>query len=201
MTTKIRLWLAGLMFVAVLSLLIHCEASIAQGKKKEVDVAVREIADELKKGNKAEARKLAEEAAKNIDKIPDMMHLFKNRNKGGLGAGSTPLTNPSKDGIDSMIRELANKEVANIAKQAAAFEEMGYHIAAMGELANAAVGKAEIGGPKKTKKAWLEGSAEMRDLGLAFAKAAAGKNAKEIKTAASKVYSNCNRCHSNFKDN
>lgn len=201
MTTKLRLWLAGLMLVAVLLVLCQSNATGALGKKKEVDVATKEIADELKKGNKDAARKLAEEATKNIEKIPDMMFLFKNRNKGGLGVGSMPLANPSKDGIDSMLRDLVGtKEVPGIAKQAAALEEMGYHIAAMGEFSMAAVGKAEIGGKDKTKENWLKASEEMRDFGVAFAKAATTKDPKTIRAAASKVYSSCSRCHSKFKD-
>jgi hypothetical protein len=200
MTTKVRIWVASAMLAAMLGLAFVSSPSAAQGKKKEVDVAVKEIADELKKGNKAAAKKMADDAAKNLDEISDMMHLFRPRNKGGLGVGSTPLTNPAKDGIEVMIRDLSRDVPGGIAKQAASLQEMGYHIAAMGELANAAVAKAPVGGGKKTKKAWTEMSEDMRSLGLAFAKASAGKGGQEIKTAANKVNANCNKCHSIFKE-
>jgi hypothetical protein len=199
MTTKVRMCVAGITLVAGFGLISISGASFAQGKKA-VDVAVKEIADALKKGDKAKAKKLADDAAKNLDEIPDMMHLFKTRNKGGLGAGSTPLANPAKDGIEVMIRDLARDVPGGIAKQAAGLEEMGYYIAAMGELANAAAVKAPTGGGKKTKKAWTEMSEDMRVLGVAFAKASAAKGAQEIKTAAAKVNANCNKCHSIFKE-
>jgi hypothetical protein len=199
MTTQFRTWIAGLMLAAVFGLIFISGPSAAQGKKKEVDVAVKEIAEELKKGNKAAAKKLADETAKNLDEISDMMHLFRPRNKGGLGVGSTPLPNPAKDGIEVMIRDLARDVPGGIAKQAAGLQEMGYYIAAMGELANAAVGKAQTGSGKKTKKAWSEMSEDMRTLGVAFAKAS-GKGAQDIKTAAGRVNANCNKCHSIFKE-
>lgn len=199
MTTKVRMCIAGITLAAVFGLISMSGPSFAQGKK-EVDVAVKEIADELKKGDKAKAKKLADQAAKNLDEISDMMHLFRPRNKGGLGVGPMQLANPAKDGIEVMIRDLARDVPGGIAKQAAALEAMGYYIAAMGELANAAVVKAPTGGGKKTKKAWTEMSEDMRVLGLAFAKASAAKGAQEIKTAASKVNANCNKCHSIFKE-
>ena len=198
MTTKVRMCVAGITLAAVFGLISMSGPSFAQGKK-EVDVAVKEIADELKKGNKAAAKKMADDAAKNLDEISDMMHLFRPRNKGGLGVGPIPLANPAKDGIEVMIRDLARDVPGGIAKQAAGLEAMGYYIAAMGELANAAVGKAPSGG-KKTKKAWTEMSEDMRVLGLAFAKASAAKGAQEIKTAAGRVNVNCNKCHSIFKE-
>ena len=199
MTTKVRMCVAGVMLAAVFGLTSMSGPSFGQGKK-DVDVVVKEMADELKKGDKAKAKKLADDAAKNLDEISDMMHLFRPRNKGGLGVGRNPLANPAKDGIEVMIRDLARDVPGGIAKQAAALEEMGYYIAAMGDLANAAVGKAPTGGGKKTKKAWTEMSEDMRVLGLAFAKASAAKGAQEIKTAAGKVNANCNKCHSIFKE-
>jgi hypothetical protein len=199
MTTKVRMCVAGIMLAAVFSLISMSGPSFGQGKK-DVDVAVKEMADELKKGDKAKAKKLADDAAKNLDEISDMMHLFRPRNKGGLGVGPIPLANPAKDGIEVMIRDLARDVPGGIAKQAAGLEAMGYYIAAMGELANAAVGKAPTGGGKKTKKAWTEMSEDMRVLGVAFAKASAAKGAQEIKTAAAKVNANCNKCHSIFKE-
>src|SRR5262249_37581826 len=133
MTTKVRMCVAGVMLAAVLGLISMSGPSFGQGKK-DVDVVVKEMADELKKGDKAKAKKLADDAAKNLDETSDMMHLFRPRNKGGLGVGRNPLANPAKDGIEVMIRDLARDVPGGIAKQAAALEEMGYYIAAMGEL-------------------------------------------------------------------
>ncbi|MBI3822302.1 MAG: hypothetical protein HY289_06440, partial [Planctomycetes bacterium] len=188
MTTRFRIGIAAVTVMMSLALLACSDSSFGKDKKdnKPVDVAVKEIAAALKKGEKDKAKQLAEAAAKNLEDIPGMMHLFKTRKMEGLGVGTTPLANPAKDGIEVMIRDLARDVPGGIAKLAPALEEMGYHIAAMGELSNAAVGKAQIGGAKKTKKAWTEYSEEMRTLGIAFSKAAAGKGGQEIKIAAGK---------------
>lgn len=199
MTTKSRIAITAATLAMFFALIAGTGPSYGNGKKKPVDAAVKEIAAELKKGNKDKAKQLAEAAAKNIEDIPEMMHLFKPRNKEGLGVGSTPLANPAKDGIEVMIRDLARDVPGGIAKLAPALEEMGYHIAAMGELSSAAAGKVQFTN-KKTKKAWTDMSEEMRKLGGDFAKAAAGKGGQEIKIAAAKVNANCNKCHSIFKD-
>ena len=107
-------------------------------------------------------------------------------------------TNKAKDGIEIMLRDLARDVPSNIAKLADALETTGYYIAAISEL-SAAKGWAKDSG-KKTKKAWNEYSEEMTNLGIAFAKAANGKGAQQIKTAAAKLNENCNRCHSIFKE-
>jgi hypothetical protein len=154
----------------------------------------------IKKGDDAAAKKMAAALAKGIgeDELGDLMHMFKPRIKGGLGVGEVKGPNPAKDGIEVMIRDYARDVPGNVGKQAANLETTGYWIAALAQVTHAKAPKRDIG--KKTIKAWNEYSSDMHKAGIAFAKAAAGKGAQEIKTAASKVYSSCNNCHSVFKD-
>ena len=160
--------------------------------------SIKKIAAALKKGDKTEAKKLAAAAAKKVDDIEALMHMFKPRSKGGLGIGDKAGGNPAKDGIEVTLRDLGRDAPANVGKQAEALEATGYNIAAIAEIALAkGWGKNE---GKKTKVTWNEYSEELGKLGFAFSKAAAGKGAQEIKTAASKLNENCNRCHSVFKE-
>ena len=198
MTTKIRIWVAGFTLAAVAGLIGMSESSHAQGGNG-LKGTVEKIADALKAGDKATAKKLAVAAVKNVDEIGDIMHMFRPREKGGMGVGRKTFgTNKAKDGIEIMLRDLARDVPANVAKQADALETMGYDIAAIAELSIAKEWPKDSG--KKTKKAWNEYSAEMTNLGIAFAKAANGKGAQQIKTAAAKLNENCNRCHSIFKE-
>lgn len=201
MKTNVRMWTIGLVSAAVLGLIAFTGPTHGQGKKgKPVDVVVKEIGEEFRKGNQDAAKKTAVDAVKNIDELAKLMKMFKLRSKEGLGAGPIALANPGKDGIEMMIRDLAREVPGGIAKQSASLETMGYWIAAMGEMSHAAHGKVDFAG-KRNKKAWLDMSEEMRVLGLAFAKAAAGKGGKDIKDAAGRVNANCNNCHSLFRQN
>ncbi len=200
MTTRLRFWLASIMLAAVIGLICLSNPSHAGGDK-DLKSTVVKIADALKKGDRETARKLAHAAAQNkelIENIPDVMHMFKPRHKGGMGVGTTPLLNKAKDDIQVMVRDLANKVPANIASQADALETTGYWIAAISELSTAKGWGTDSG--KRTKKVWNEYSEEMNKLGIAFAKAAAGKEATQIKSAAAKLNENCNRCHTTFKN-
>ena len=194
MTTKVRMMIAGTALAAVFGLLSMSAPSHAGGK--DLKATVMKIADAIKKGDDAGAKKMAKDAAKGIEDISDLMHLFRPRNKGGLGVGSKTFgTNPAKDGIEVMLRDFARDVPAGAAKQADALEETGYWIAAMGEI-TAAKGWAKDTG-KKTKKNWTNWSDEMRALGVEFAKA---KGGAQIKGAATKVNNNCIACHGVFKE-
>ena len=202
MTTNIRIGIAGIALVAGFGF-IYMSSPTQAAQEKDIKVAVQKIADAIKKDDKDGAKKLAAATAKDkalVDDLIDVMRMFKLRKKLGLGVGAQPLQNEAKDGIEAAIRELAKGPPGGFAKNLPAYEEMGYHIAALGELSAAGIAHAPIGAGKKNKKAWADMSEEMRVAGLAFAKAAAGKNAKNIQDAASKVNENCNKCHSIFKD-
>jgi len=200
MIAKLRLYIAGAVLAAVVGLVFLSGPTQAAGDGKDIPATVKKIGEMFKKKDAKGAATHAAASIKNIEELSELMKMFKTRNKEGLGIGEKALTNPSKDGIEVYLRDLARDVPANVAKQADALELTGYWIAAMGELSIAQEGKGKVGGSKKTKKAWVGWSADMRDAGLAFAKAAQSKGGQEIKTAASKVNATCNNCHSVFKE-
>lgn len=198
MTTRVRVWIAGVTIVAMAALISMSGRSYAGGEK-DLKAAVTKIAALIKKGDNEGAKKLAAASAKHIEDMADLMHMFRPRNKGGMGAGPTPLTNPALDGIEVKLRELGrDAPPASVAKQAASLEEMGYYLAALGELSIAKGWPTDKG--KKSKKAWGEFSEKMREAGVTFAKAAAAKGGQEIGKAAAKANANCTNCHNIFKD-
>jgi hypothetical protein len=198
MTTKVRLWIAGVMLVAV-SGLIYVSGFSYAGEGDALKKSVMDIGDLIKKGDHAAAKTLARDTAKKIEDLSGLMLMFKPRYKGGIGVGKVPVGNDkTKDGIEVKLRDLARDVPPGIAKEAAALEESGYWIAAMAELAKAK--GPETVNAKKTKKAWDAYADDMRDAGLDFAKAAAAKGAQQIKTAAAKVNATCSACHNIFKE-
>lgn len=194
MTTKVRMMIAGVTLVAVFALVSLTGPSYAQGGK-DLKSSVAKVADAIKKGDKDGAAKLAKDAAKGIEDIGDLMHLFKPRNKGGLGVGSKPGPNTAKDGIEFMIREYARDVPA---KPVAGLEDTGYVIAALAEISAAKGWDKDQG--KKTKKNWATWNADMRAAGLEFAKAGATNAGAQIKAAATKVNNTCVTCHNVFKE-
>jgi len=200
MKTSVRMGIVAITFAAVLGLIAFAGSTNGQGKKGGLHDAVKDIGEEIRKGNKDAAKKLAANTAKNLEDTETLMKLFKLRKQKGLGAGPIALSSEGNDGIEKMIRDLAKEVPGGIAKQSASLETMGYWISAMGEMSHAAHSKVDFGG-KKSKAKWLEWSDEMRELGVVFAKAAATKKPAEIKAAAARVNANCNECHSIFRQN
>jgi hypothetical protein len=201
MTTRFRIAFAAVAFTTAFALILMAGPSQAGGDK-DLKAIVQKIADAIKKDDKDAAKKLAAAAVKNkalVGPINDVMRLFKTRKMDGLGVGVKPLANPAKDGIEVVLRELRKEVTAASLKQADALETTGYWIAALAEL-SLAKGWTENVTATRTPKAWADHSEEMRGLGVAFAKAAASKKAPDIKNAADKLNTNCNRCHSIYKD-
>jgi len=130
--------------------------------------------------------------------LEDIMHAFKPRKKDGLGVGGSPGA-VTPDGIEAMIIKL-KRDVpakAEVEKNAEALENMGYQIAALGEITLAKGGGTY--NAKKTKKDWDTWSKDQVEAGVNLAKAAKAKGAQEIKTAADKVNASCNACHTVFR--
>ena len=196
MTAKVRWCVLGVSLVAVLGLVCRSESFFAEGK--DLEGTVKKIAASLAKGDAAGAKTSAEKVAKGIEDTSDLMHLFKPRNKGGLGWGSTTGKNPAEDGLEKKILAFAKAVPAAAASDVANNVEAANWIAAMAEVTLAkAPTKNASGG--KTIKAWTDSATEMRAAAQELAKAAAGKNAAQIKAASEKVSSSCNSCHSKFK--
>jgi cytochrome c551/c552 len=182
--------ISGLALVAIAGLIYVAGPSYAG----DSDTALK-IAAALKKGDKDGASKIATTAAKKIEDVADFMHLFRPRNKGGLGWGSKPLNNPAHDGLEVMLRALVKPAPPTVTKEST--EEAGYWIASLAELAIAKAPTKDMS--KKTKKAWMEYSKEMREAGIALAKDAAAGGAQTTKIAA-KLNTTCSNCHAIFKD-
>ncbi len=201
MATKVRMWLAILTLAAVLIFVSLSGPTQAAGDK-DMRPDVLKIAGMYKSGKAADAETAAIKIAKAFEETSDLMHLFRARNKGGIGWGRAPLgPNPAEDGLEKKLQLLADpkKPLANVAKEAAAAEEAAHDLAAMAQLIrNKTPGKDGPAG--KTKKAWNEWSEQMRDASLELAKAAGAKNAAGIAKAAAKVNSTCNACHAKFKE-
>src|SRR4051812_11716744 len=124
MSVKFRVMFAVMTLVAVLGL-IFLSAPTYAGGEADIKDTVKKIAEAIKKGDHDGAKKIAATSAKKIDEIHDVMHLFKPRNKKGLGVGEKAGANPAKDGIEVALRDLARDVPAGVAKQADALETTG----------------------------------------------------------------------------
>lgn len=197
MKSAVRLWAAGATFAAVCGLVFESGPSLANEGDKEIDATVKKVAGEIKRGNAAGAKAMAEAAAKKID-TADLMHLFRPRNKGGLGWGGKPGTDPAYDGLEKKIQKFSGAIPPDVVAQKENNEEAAAWLQALAALTLAKVpAKDEADG--KTQKAWIGWSEEMRDAAADFSKAASAKNAAAMQKAASKVRGSCLSCHSKFK--
>src|ERR1022692_4653873 len=79
MTTKIRMWVAGITVMALFVLVFVSGPSYGQNQNAPLKADVLKIAALIKKGDDDGARKLAALTAKKGIKIEDVMHQFKPR--------------------------------------------------------------------------------------------------------------------------
>jgi hypothetical protein len=173
-------------------------ARVHAAADKAVTDAILKIADAIKKGDSDEAKKLAGALAKKIDDFDDVMAVLKPRKKNGVGVGKTPGA-IVPDAIELMLNNLGRDGPdAKLLAKADALEELAYVTAAVGEVAYARgpIGKLTA---KQTKKDWLAWSQEVRSGAADLAKAAKAKGAQDIKSAAAKINTACNSCHSAFR--
>jgi hypothetical protein len=137
--------------------------------------------------------------------VPARIHVmehFEPKAKGGDGIHPSLMSNIKLKGalnsIEEKIRALGNKPIANVEKEAAELELLGYRSAAAAELIYlfAPAQKAKKGG---TPEDWRQASVEMREAGVALAEAAKKKDGQAIFKAGGALNGACNRCHSDFK--
>jgi len=198
MTMQVRLWLAVATFAAGLGVVSVSASTFALGEKDQID-AVKKVAAEVKNKNAAGATKTAAMGAKKFDEVADLMHLYRPRNKGGMGWGSTTGKNPAVDGLEKKIQEFAKAVPATAAMDQANNVEAAHWLAALAELTLAKTPSKDAAGGK-TKKAWVGYTDEMKEGITAFTKAAEAKNGPAMQKAASKINSACINCHSKFKE-
>ena len=157
---------------------------------------VLKLAAAIKAGNKAEIATLTKALAK-MDH-DEVMEVLKPRSKGGLGFGRAP-GKFTPDGIELKLQVIGRDapSAAALTKEGEALDEAAYILAALGEVM-------AVKGPpldkKGQKKDWAAWSQELKETGENLAKAAK-KGGAEVKSAASKINSNCAACHAVFKPN
>jgi hypothetical protein len=175
----------------------------AADDKGDLKTTVQKIADAIEKKDLDEAKKLAEDVAKN-NELEEVMQLMNKRDplgkaKGRFGVGKKPgSVNP--DGIEAKIISLGKKAQPqrDIDKESADLVVMAYRIAAIAEVAHAKPPEKDEG--KKKKKDWMEWTGDMEKNAIHLADAAKAKKPKDIKTAAANLNTTCNTCHATFRE-
>lgn len=184
----------GILAVAVVAAagLMLSIGTHAYGEPSAADI--KKIAEMIKKGDMAGAKKAAAAYAKKNNDVDDLMTAFKPAKKKGLGVADS-----DGQGIEQMLTKIGRDAptAATAGKMAKGFEDMGYDIAAIGLITEALAPEKDSG--KKTRKAWVEWAGGMTEAGIKLAEAGKAKGTADIKTQASKVNNNCNSCHSAFR--
>ncbi len=170
----------------------------ADDEEKAAKEAVEKLVATVAKGDKDAAKKQAEEVAKKVE-LSTVMEVFKLRDKKGRGAGKNPVP-ANVDGIEAQVMALAKKEPTKgaLEKSATDLEEMANVLQAISLLAEVYTPKKPPAG--KNLGIWKDSVKEMQGASGDLAKAAKGKDAAAIKTAATKLYSACTNCHGEFRD-
>lgn len=168
-------------------------SSRAADDKADVGKDIDKIAELFAKGDKDAAKKEAEAVAKKTEEIGEVMHQMGLRKKQALGVGPKPGA-ITPDGIEAKLTALGKRPLAANAmgKEAEALEQMGYRIAAIGQVAQAKL-------PGKDNNQWKGWAEDMTKSGLELAAAAKAKKAADLKAAATKVEGSCNACHEKFR--
>jgi cytochrome c556 len=187
-------WKLGLGLVTA-GALVYVAGTGYAGADKKFGADIRKIADAIKSGDKSAAEDLAKKTAKKAEELGDIMHLFKLRNKGGLGIGATPLA--KSDGIETRLRDIARDAPSNMSKDGPLLEQMGYDTAAI-SLVTKAMAPKDMG--KKKSSDFKKWSDDMYETSVTLAKAAKAGGAQDVKGAAAKVNASCNSCHSIFRE-
>jgi hypothetical protein len=157
---------------------------------------VLKLASAIEKKDK-DAKEQAKAIAKKVE-LESLMHLFQLRSKKGLGVGlKAGAVMP--DGLEKKVETLADKPLTAdaLGDQATALEQMGYAMAAIGEVTLAKPPEKDMG--KKKVKDWVKWSEDLRDASLLLAEAAKKKDPAALKNAADKANTSCNKCHDIFR--
>jgi cytochrome c556 len=194
MKTHAREVFVGLAALA-LGLWLLAGGGSAADEKDDTKGSVQKIADALERGDTAEAKKIADDLAKNVEELRDVMNLMRppKGKRPGFKVGE------GKDGIETTVQSLAKKADPNrVQKDADELVKMAYRIQAIAEVAKAKPTEKVEG--QKMKMAW-EGL--VKDMGQGaqdLADAAKNKDAPALKKAAAKLDNTCNSCHETFRD-
>jgi hypothetical protein len=168
------------------------------GEEKALAAKILKIADLLEQGNAAAAKSAAQALAKNTE-LEDVMHLFRPRNKKGIGVGEKA-GSITPDGIEQQLLALGRDEPskAMVTKGAKALQRMGFAAAAIGAFASAKPPEKDMGEKKVSK--WLQWSADMQAAAIAFAGSVKTNSPSAVHKAAMKLNDSCNNCHTVFRE-
>lgn len=150
------------------------------------------VANALRNGDHTRAEEQGEALAKSIDDFHDLMSLFKH----DYAAFRKP---KSLDSIETMLLRWGRTAptAADIKKDAVAFEQMGFRIAAIALVAQRKPTE-QVATPD-ARNDWDRWSKEVHEGGLRLTAAVRAMNVEESKTAAAKTIKACNGCHEKFR--
>jgi cytochrome c556 len=199
MKTPGRLWV---MAIALAGLAVWTMGSnAAPRKKKDAKPDVQKLADMIEKGNGGAGQQAKAIAAKFND-LEYVMKVMKPRGKKkvGFGVGTKPNA-IQPDGIELKLLAIGRDPLntGQLAKEGEALTKMGYHIAAVAEVA--ALKPPKVNQGKANPKAWAGWIKDMKAEALAFAKAAKAKNLAAVNAGAKKLNATCAACHAVFRKN
>jgi len=159
---------------------------------KEVNSAISKML-----GANPDTKAIAELAKKYS--LDELMHVFKFRNKGGLGVGPTAGA-ITPDGIEAKLQGLQKKEAdkADLAKNGKAYATIGEVSLILAEISEALTPKDKKG--EKDPKKWKEFVEKMRQGSKDLIVTSNKGDAKGLKLAAKNLNDSCVECHSIFRD-
>jgi cytochrome c556 len=197
MTRFVRGLLVSLALLLAMTLVTTAGAA-HRDDDKEIKAAQKDILDLAKaiedgKDGKAVATQVAA-IKKKYEELGTVMHIYKPRDKGGLGFGTAP-----KGGIEFKIRDLSKRKLApmTLQKEAKELLRLGYVNIALAEIAKPYFGKPKGG---KGKKDWDQHLDDQKKAAQELIAAVKAKDVNAIKKIADKLDASCNNCHSDFRD-
>ncbi len=169
------------------------------------DAAVKADIDKLAalaEKDPAALHKKAEEYAKPLDTLEDVMNTMKKRTKAnpapfGIGPKAT---GAADDGIEARVQNLGRRSpnMDQLKKDEANLVQMCNRITAIGEIALAKTPKKKEG--DKDPKDWKEYCDEMIKQSQELSKAIKAADPKLVKETANKLNASCTNCHGKFRD-
>ena len=193
MSKRTCLWSAGIAILAASAWVVVAGPGSA-GQANTLKDGVLKIAAAVKKGDTASADVQAAALAKKVDDLDDLMHLFKKRDKGGIGLGAKA-GSVMPDGIEPKLISMEKNTLSASAlkSEAESLEEMGYVIAAMAKVTR-------LKPPAKSKgKDWNGWCDDLVVSGTKLSAAAKSQSAADLKAVAKKINESCNACHSTYR--
>ncbi len=150
-------------------------------------------------GNKGDVKAQVQAMKKKFEELKPIMWVYKSRKKGGIGLGK------DGDDIEQTIGKVGNPRAKGM--NAKKRLDMKEDLAKAAELSRAIVEVTELYAGqykddtgKKNPAKWKEFTEKMRKGADELSKAAKGKEAAAIQTAAGNLSASCTECHAVFRN-